>query len=172
MSEITLTIVIGAPASGKSSTITELLQLQSKFVILDIDWIADSASRLAGKSIYTDSTIWEPYGELWFDFLHAIYKNSKHAIFFTPNRPRDIENQGTANWIDDSRWLLLDCDDTVLQARLDTRIEWSEDRKLEAITDAQELRSFNIETIDTGEHKPSDVAQKVLSFANRHASGS
>ena len=172
MSETTLTIVTGAPASGKSSTITELLQLQSKFMILDIDWIADSASRLAGKSIYTDSSTWNPYGELWSDFLHAIYKNSRSIIFFTPNTPTDIENQGALSWTDATRWLLLDCSDSIRKARLDSRVTWTEDRKLEAIEDAQELRSFEMETIDTGKHEPSEVALKVLGFANHHTAGS
>ncbi len=51
-----LRIVTGAPGAEKSTVIEHLLEysVSSKFVFLDIDLIADSASKLAKSSIYTD----------------------------------------------------------------------------------------------------------------------
>ena len=167
-----LTIVTGAPGSGKTTTLNALLEMGSDFLAFDIDWLADTAGRLAGKSISSDSSTWEPYGALWFEVLHSIYRNAKQPVFFTPNSPADIESIGKPHWCGDIRWLLLDCDDPTRKKRLDERSDWSAERKAEALEDATELRESVKVRIDTGAFSPSEVASKVLLFAKDTAGSS
>jgi adenylate kinase family enzyme len=167
-----LTIVTGAPGAGKTTTISEILKIRTEFMVFDIDWLAESAGKLAEKDIYTDSTTWVAYGGLWFEFLHSIYKNSKRAIFFTPNTPSDIEGQGTLKWCDEIGWLLLDCTDNIRMSRLNSREDWCNERKAEALRDAEELRGLELPAIDTGSVLPRDVAQNVITFAQQFANES
>jgi broad-specificity NMP kinase len=59
-----LHIVTGAPGAGKSTTLAAFLRLKSEYVAFDIDWLAQPASRLAGKDILFDPSTWKPYGEV------------------------------------------------------------------------------------------------------------
>lgn len=70
-------IVTGAPGAGKTTTLNAFLDLKTKYVAFDIDWFTEAASNLAGKDIHSDPSTWKPYGVLWFEVLHAIYKNGK-----------------------------------------------------------------------------------------------
>jgi len=80
-----LCIVTGAPGSGKSTTLNAFLELHSGYIAFDIDWLAEAASNLAAKDIYSDPSTWKPYTALWFEVLHAVYKNGQIPVFFTPN---------------------------------------------------------------------------------------
>lgn len=86
-----LIIVTGAPGSGKSTTVDHMLEQGTSFLVFDIDWLAQAAGDLAKKSIYSDPGTWGPYDALWRDVLRSIYRNSRQAIFFTPNTPDDIK---------------------------------------------------------------------------------
>lgn len=96
----TLFVVTGAPGAGKTTTAQALLDssLAPGYVYLDIDWLANSSSQLAGKSIYTEPSTWQPYGELWFDVLLALVRNGKQPVFFTPNSPADFDQPGLPAW--------------------------------------------------------------------------
>jgi dephospho-CoA kinase len=59
-----INIVTGAPGSGKSTALEAFLSLETEYIAFDIDWLAESAGRLANKNIFTDSSTWKPYGAL------------------------------------------------------------------------------------------------------------
>ena len=160
-----LIIVVGAPGSGKSTTVNSILELATPFIVFDIDWLAPAASKLTNKRIFSDPASWASYDALWKEVLHSVYKNSKQAIFFTPNSPTDIPSAPV--WCSEIRWLLLDCDDAIRQDRLNVRSDWTQARRAEAFNDAAELRAFQLETVDTGIYSPGEVAAKVLSFAGQ-----
>jgi hypothetical protein len=159
-----LLFVSGAPGAGKSRTLETLLGMNSEFLVLDIDWLAESASAFAERDIYTDPGTWLPYGKLWFEILHSICRNTIQPIFFCPNSRSDIETFGKPTWCRDIRWLLLDCSDDLRVARLNAR-GWSIGRKQEAIADAAELRESISPVIDTGTLSPAEVASDVLAWA-------
>ena len=83
-------IVTGAPGSGKSTVVEELLKLETPFIILDIDWLAEAAGELAGTSIYFDPTVGTPYLKLWFEVMDSIIKNGETPLFFTPVDKSDV----------------------------------------------------------------------------------
>ena len=159
-----LYIVTGAPGSGKSTTLNAFLELHSDYVAFDIDWLADAASGLAGKDIFSDSSTWKPYGVLWFEVLYVVCRNGLTPVFFTPNDPRDIEQNGLPAWCSDIQWLLLDCDDQTRQVRLAQRPDWTAAMIAEAIADALLLRQSIHLQIDTGYVSPKEAAVKILDW--------
>jgi len=162
--EYTLCIVTGAPGSGKSTTLQAFLELHSRYIAFDIDWLADAASDLADKDIYSDPSTWKPYASLWFAVLHAVYKNGQTPVFFTPNDPRDIEQYGQPVWCSDIKWLLLDCDDQTRRERLVQRSDWTETKIADAFVDARVLRQTIPLQVDTGSLSPKAIATKVLDW--------
>lgn len=159
-----LCIVTGAPGSGKSTTLNAFLELHSGYIAFDIDWLAEAASDLADKDIYSDRSTWKPYSSLWFEVLHAAYKNGQRPVFFTPNDPQDIEGYGQPAWCSDIKWLLLDCDDQTRRERLVHRSDWTEMMIAEAIVDARVLRQAIHLQIDTGRLAPKVIATKILDW--------
>lgn len=159
-----LCFVTGAPGSGKSTTIQAFLELHTNYLAFDIDWLAEAASDLATKDIYSDSSTWKPYASLWFEVLHAIYKNRRMPVFFTPNDPRDIEQYGLPAWCSDIKWLLLDCEDQTRRERLIHRLDWTEARIAEALADDHDLRQAIPLQIDTGHLSPKAIASTIFDW--------
>ena len=159
-----LCIVTGAPGSGKSTTLKTFLELHSNYIAFDIDWLAEAASDLAEKDIYSDPSTWKSYASLWFEILHAVYKNGQIPVFFTPNDPQDIEQYGQPAWCSDIKWLLLDCDDQIRRERLVHRPDWTEVMIAEAFADARVLRQAIRLQVDTGLLSPKAVATKILDW--------
>ena len=153
-----LYFVTGAPGSGKSTALRAFLALETDVVAFDIDWLADTASDLAGKSIYTDPTTWRPYNHLWFEVLRAIYSNGQTPVLFTPTDPHDVAKYGLPAWCAGVRWLLLDCADELRRERLMQRPGWTTEMVVEAIDDAHVLREAVEARLDTGKRPPTEVA--------------
>jgi hypothetical protein len=157
--QYTLHIVTGAPGTGKSSTVEAFANSPAGAVALDIDWLINSASSLAGKDIHLASDSWPAYNQLWLDVLFAILRNGRDAVLFAPITPDDV-NQ-LPDWCSNIQWLLLDCPDHLLRVRLQAR-GWKENRIIEALKEAADLRDMCIEkSIDTSRLTPTDVAALV-----------
>ena len=163
-----LYIVTGAPGSGKSTTLTAFLELHSNYIAFDIDWLAEAASDLAEKDIYSNPSTWKPYGVLWFVVLHAVYKNGQTPVFFTPNDPQDMQQYGQPAWCSGIKWLLLDCDDQNRRERLVQRPNWTEAMIDEAIADARALRQSVHRQVDTGLLSPKETAIKILDWLEQY----
>jgi chloramphenicol 3-O-phosphotransferase len=160
----TLFVVTGAPGSGKTSALEAFLRLGTPYLAYDIDWLGIVASDLAGKDIFFDRSAWRPYGALWFEVLHAAYRNGREAVFFTPNAPSDFTALGLPAWCGGVEWLLLDCAEGIRRERLCARPEWTESMIQEAIEDACSLRDAVAISVDTTQHTPVQVARAIVSW--------
>jgi hypothetical protein len=160
-------IVTGAPGSGKTTTLEALLSRAGSFLVFDIDWLLIPASQLARSDILSDHATWPAYNALWFEILHAVHKNGKRAIFFSPLDTHDVARYGQPAWCARIEWLLLDCDDVTRQMRLSCRPGWTEAMIAEALIDAQALREQVTERIDTGIYTPDEVAAAILVWVER-----
>lgn len=158
-----LYIVTGAPASGKTLAAQEFSKLNSEFIAFDIDWLAEPASALAGKSIYSERSTWEPYGKIWWEVLHSIYRNNKTPVFFAPIDQRDIDKNGAPEWCGGVEWLLLDCDDDTRRQRIVARHR-DPDREMDIFEDAAYMRSMVHKRIDTAKLSPREVAEAILEW--------
>ena len=166
----TLFVVTGAPGSGKTAAAEAFIRLRTPYLAFDIDWLADSASELADRSIYFDSSTWKLYGALWFEVLHAVYRNGRTPVFFTPDDPGDFASHGLPDWCNGVEWLLLDCSDAVRLQRLQGREGWTERMIQEALGDASHLRESVPRRVDTERRPPEQVAKAVLVWLEEHHS--
>ncbi|MGI8855573.1 MAG: hypothetical protein ACR2JW_07475 [Thermomicrobiales bacterium] len=167
-----LYIVTGAPGAGKSATLDAFLALQTAYVGFDIDWLASTASDLAGTSIILDQTTWRPYRALWFEVLHAIMRNGSVPVLFASIDREDIAGVGSLAWCGGIDWLLLDCDDHIRRERLTRREGWTAAMVEDAILDAMALRSAFSTTVDTGRHLPRSIAARVVAWLDQCRKGS
>jgi hypothetical protein len=158
-----LYIVTGAPASGKTLAVQEFLKLKSEFITFDIDWLAESASVLAGKPIYFESSTWEPYGKIWWEVLHSIYRNNRTPVFFAPIDQRDIDANGAPEWCSGIEWLLLDCDDETRRRRIAAR-DRDPVRETGAFEDAAYMRAMVNKRVDTVKLSPREAAEAILEW--------
>lgn len=154
-------IVTGAPGLGKSTALQALLDLKADVIAFDIDWLVSSVGKLTGKSVPFDSSIWEPYNQLWFDVLDSIVRNHQTPILFAPLDRSDVESLKTVAQTS-VVWLLLDCDDGERERRLRRRPDWTEARIRGACEDAEVLRDQIARRIDTAARTPVEVAQEIL----------
>ncbi|MDP9382201.1 MAG: AAA family ATPase [Chloroflexota bacterium] len=159
-----LFIVTGAPGSGKTTAANAFIALRTPYLAFDIDWLGVVGSALAGRDIFFDSSTWEPYGALWFEVLHSVYRNGRVPVFFAPNDPSDFERHGLPDWCDGVEWLLLDCADEVRRERLEGRVGWTDAMVEEAIGDASSLRQTITTRVDTARDTPAQVASSILSW--------
>lgn len=162
----TLFVVTGAPGSGKTVATGAFIRLRTPYLAFDIDWLADTASELAGRSIYFDPSTWKPYGALWFEVLRAVYRNGRTPVFFTPGDPGDFASHGLPDWCGGVEWLLLDCPDEVRLQRLHGREGWTERMIQEALDDARYLRKSVLTRVDTALNSPAQVAEAILAWLN------
>jgi len=158
--DMRLHFVTGAPGAGKTTTLHAFLALRTGHVAFDIDWLADAASDLADRSIYVESSTWPAYGRIWLEILHGVHRNGRVPVLFTPFDGEDLASHGRPDWFHGANWILLDCTDEVRTSRLATR-SWDPDSIAEALTDAATLRQLGYERIDTGQHRPEEVAVRV-----------
>ncbi len=164
-------MVTGAPGSGKSLALESFVRLRSPYLAFDIDWLARSASDLSGRDIFLDRSTWRPYAALWFDVLHAVYRNGRVPVFFTPNDPSDFATFGLPQWCSSVEWLLLDCPDDVRRERLARRGRWTDEMVAEAVEDARRLREVVERRVDTARLSHEEVALAILSWL-KEAGGS
>lgn len=163
----TIYLVTGAPGSGKSTALEHFLQLKSAYLAFDIDWLAHTASDLAGRDVITDASIGKPYTLLWFDILRAVCRNHRNPLFFSPLDPRDTVRISELGWHPTLAWLLLDCGDEARRERLKRRPGWTEDMIREALDDAIYLRQVISNRVDTSTCSPEEVARRILAWVRR-----
>ncbi|MCB8962248.1 MAG: hypothetical protein H6651_18200 [Ardenticatenales bacterium] len=157
----TLLVVAGAPGSGKTTAVAQLLAIGTPFTVLDIDWLIDNASALAGQDIHFAPATWPAYNALWFDFLYALLRNGQQPIFFTTGRL-----DASPPWCQTVHHLLLDCPPDIQHARLAAR-SWPPERVEEALADAAELREQIATRINTAALSPTAVAAAISRWATR-----
>jgi hypothetical protein len=153
-----LHMVTGAPGAGKSTTLDAFLALRTGHVAFDVDWLAAPASELAGRSVYFDRSTWPAYSHIWFEVLRAVGRNCRVPVLFAPFTADDVTAYGRPEWCDGIEWMLLDCADDVRAARLADR-SWAPQRIAEALADAAALRTTTETRVDTGRHRPEEVAR-------------
>lgn len=161
---VILHLVSGAPGSGKSTALNALLRQPNPYIAFDIDWLTVPASQLARSNIIFDHTTWPAYNALWLEILHAIGRNNKQAVLFSPWDKGDVARLGALSWCKRIEWLLLDCDDASRRARLARRSSWTTAMIDEAIEDAQVLREQIDRRIDTVALDPDQVASAILDW--------
>lgn len=149
-------MVTGAPGSGKSTVVPELVRLNpGNLVVMDMDELLDDQGRLLGISIAspTAAPIWPAYNAVWLRITELIRRSGIPVLLLTPGLPSELP---------EGRWLHLDCPDAVRRKRLAAR-GWLQDQIDDALADAAELRKYVPRSV-RGDVSPERVARSILDW--------
>jgi chloramphenicol 3-O-phosphotransferase len=146
-----ITVVLGAPGSGKS-TVTPLLRaLMPGCIVMDWDVFMEPAALLAGRDIRSHPETWPGYRELVRTALETMA--GQRVVLLGVAAPDDLEGWPI------SSWLVLDCTDQEQRRRL-TQAGRAADAS-EAVADAADYRSLGLPAIDTTALTPGEVASEL-----------
>jgi hypothetical protein len=146
-----ITVVLGAPGSGKS-TVTPLLgTLLPGCIVMDWDVFMEPAAQLAGRDIRSHPETWPGYRQLMRTALETM--SGQRVLMLGVGAPDDLEGWPV------SSWLVLDCTDQERRRRL-TQAGRAADAQ-EAVADAAEYRSLGLPVIDTTALTPEEVASEI-----------
>jgi hypothetical protein len=130
-----LSILTGAPGSGKTTLTPGLRAALPGVVVLDMDEFLDAGSRLAGVDLASEAAAdrWPAYDELCLTFVAAVLAAGHDVLLLCPLDPSQVDRP--------ARWAVLDCSDATRASRLARRSPV--DGLLEgALEDAAELRGL------------------------------
>ena len=114
-------MVTGAPGSGKSTVVPELVRLSpGNLVVMDMDELLDDHGRLLGIDIASPTAvpIWPAYNALWLRITELVRRSGTPMLLLSPLVPKELP---------EGRWLHLDCPDSVRRKRLSER-GWSDEQ--------------------------------------------
>ncbi len=149
-------MVTGAPGSGKSTVVPELVRLNpGNLIVMDMDELLDDHGRLLGISIAspTAAPIWPAYNALWLRITELIRRSGIPVLLLSPVLPTELP---------EGRWLHLDIPDAVRRKRLAGR-GWPESQIEEAIADAAEIRKLVPRSV-RGDVSPERSAKSILDW--------
>jgi dephospho-CoA kinase len=151
-----LFVVTGAPGSGKSTVVPELVRLNpGGLVVMDMDELLDDEGRVLGIEIATPAAAptWPAYNALWKRITELVRRSGSPVLLLSPLIPKELP---------EGRWLHLDCPDRVRRRRLAER-GWSAADIAEAIKDAAEIRKLVPRSV-TADGTPEQSAQQILAW--------
>ena len=145
-----LTIVLGAPGSGKSTVARHLRSNLRHCAVLDWDDFMPAVSGLSGRDVRVTPDLWAPYAELLRSIVTAL--GNLPVLLFGVCTPDEL-----ADW-PEARWVLLDCDDVERRRRLSARAPHEVDQ---ALADAEAYRRLGLDAVDTTHRSVEQVADAV-----------
>jgi broad-specificity NMP kinase len=150
-----LTIVLGAPGSGKTAVAGQLRQQRQGIAVIDWDDFMPAVEGLAGRSVQTSPDLWLAYRQLVRSVVTAL--SNVPVIVLGVCTPDELPDWPAA------QWLLLDCDDVERRRRLTAR---SPDEVEDAIADAREYRRLGLPVVDTTARPLDEIAKELIQALN------
>jgi hypothetical protein len=105
-----ITVVLGAPGSGKSTVTPPLRTLLPGCMVMDWDVFMEPAAQLAGRDIRSHPETWPGYRQLVRTTLDTMA--GQRVVMLGVTAPDDLEGWPV------SSWLVLDCTDHERRRRL------------------------------------------------------
>ncbi|MEV7025133.1 AAA family ATPase [Kitasatospora sp. NPDC093558] len=146
-----ITAVLGAPGSGKTTIAPELARLLPGHVVLDWDAFMEPAAALAGRRIPENPETWPAYRDL----VRAVIGSMPHlpVVLLGVCTPEELRDWPIGAWV------LLDCADDERRRRLGGSADVQ--RLVEGVRDGREYRRLGLPVIDTTGREPAAVASDL-----------
>lgn len=137
-----LSVLAGAPGSGKTASLTAVRELLAGVVVIDMDAFLDAVSALAGADLRDATQHWPAYTELCRELVATVLDSGVDCLLMTPLEPREIPA-----WpVGVVTWAVLDCPDAIRRDRLSRR-GMTKDQIEDAAHDAGVLRRLGLPVI-------------------------
>jgi broad-specificity NMP kinase len=148
-----LTIVLGAPGSGKTTIAGRLRKSLRGYAVIDWDDFMPAVQTLAGRDVKTSRAMWAPYREL----LRAVVASldSVPTVVLGVCTPDEL-----AGW-PSARWILLDCADEERRRRLTGRPSSEIE---DAIADAGNYRRLGLPALDTSGSAVEEIVNELATM--------
>lgn len=146
-----LTVVLGAPASGKTTVARQLRSALPTHVVVDWDDFMRAAGALAGRDVRRAPDLWDAYRQLVRSVIDLL--PSVPTVLLGVCTPDELGSRPEA------RWVLLDCDDDERRRRLAGR---SAEDVEGALADARLYRRLHLPAVDTSGRPVDEVARELV----------
>jgi hypothetical protein len=146
-----ISVVLGAPGSGKSTVVPLLKDLLPSHVIVDWDDFMTPAAALAERDIRTHPETWPAYRQLVRSVVDCLA--GWPVVLVGVGTPDELQGWPV------SSWLVLDCSDRERSHRL-KQAGRSADAP-DAVADAAQYRSLGLPVVDTSGKAPLEVAHEL-----------
>lgn len=152
-----LTMVLGAPGSGKSTVAPVLRRLLTQHVVVDWDDFMPEASGLSGRDVQASPNLWGPYRQLVGSIVQSVLP-IVDVVVLGVSTPDELVDWPPASWV------LLDCDEDERRGRLAGRSVYDADA---AVADAMEYRRLDLPVVDSSGRAAEDVAAELAAIVAR-----
>jgi hypothetical protein len=149
-----MTIVLGAPGSGKTTVAPLLRGVLTTHVVVDWDACMPAASELANRDVSRSPTTWPAYRGLMRTVVETI--QPAPLVLLGVCTPDELEGWPITSWI------LLDCSDDERRRRLAPRFDAADIDA--ALTDATRYRALSLPVVDTTNRTAMDVAGELAAL--------
>ena len=161
MSPPPIFFISGAFGTGKTTVAPLVAARLPECFVMDADWLINQLSRLAGRELHIDAGT---LPDVWLAIAGVAAMGHRSTVIFSPCEPREIENLSSRALVGESHWLLLDCADELIDARLAKRSGWTEELTHESLIDAAHLRTLRLPTLHTDKAPPEITADEIVAW--------
>jgi len=147
-----LTVVLGAPGSGKTTVARRLRSsLSGRVVVVDWDDFMPAVEMLIGRGVRTSPELWNPYRHLVRSVVEVCAPVP--VVVLGVCTPEEL-----ADW-PEARWVVLDCDDDERRRRLTGKPSAEIES---AVADGRAYRGLGLPIIDSSGRTASEVVADLV----------
>jgi predicted kinase len=140
-----LSVLTGAPGSGKTAVAPGLSAALPGVVVLDMDQFLEAGSRLAGTDLRSQAAAdrWPAHNDLCLTLVAAVLAAGHDVLLLCPLKPDEVGRSVAAPALGHIHWTVLDGSDATRRKRLSSRTDVEIDDQ-GAVADAAELRGLGL----------------------------